>query len=118
VPVNADGRWRSLFEALALPSADVASLANLFPWLRDLPPRVLAHLEAEALYAPYLARHASERALLAREEALAIPPDLEAIVLKALDKDRARRYESPNQLAADVGRHLAGEAVVAEPPRW
>ncbi len=42
--------------------------------------------------------------------------ELDWIVMKALDKDRARRYESPNQLAADVQRHLSGEAVVAAPP--
>ncbi len=41
--------------------------------------------------------------------------ELDWIVMKALDKDRARRYESPGQLAADVERHLAGEAVVAAP---
>ncbi len=41
--------------------------------------------------------------------------ELDWIVMKALDKDRARRYESPNQLGADVQRHLAGEAVVAAP---
>src|SRR5262249_18711146 len=37
------------------------------------------------------------------------------IVMKALDKDRSRRYESPNQLASDVRRYLAGEAIVAAP---
>jgi len=94
VPVNADGRWRSLFEALALPSSSVAALGVLFPWLRGLPSRVLAHLEAEALYAPYLARHESERALLAREEALAIPPDLDFAAIAGLSnemKDRLAR---------------------------
>jgi len=42
--------------------------------------------------------------------------ELDWIVMKALDKDRTRRYETPNLLAADVQRHLAGEAVVAAPP--
>ncbi len=41
--------------------------------------------------------------------------ELDWIVMKALDKDRARRYETPNQLAEDVRRHLTGEAVVAAP---
>ncbi len=41
--------------------------------------------------------------------------ELDWIVMKALDKDRARRYESPNLLAADVQRHLDGEAVLAAP---
>jgi serine/threonine protein kinase/WD40 repeat protein len=47
---------------------------------------------------------------------LLIKGELDWIVMKALDKDRARRYETPSQLAADVQRHLAGEAVIAAPP--
>ena len=42
--------------------------------------------------------------------------ELDWIVLKALEKDRARRYESAGQLAADVSRFLAGEEVLAHPP--
>jgi len=42
--------------------------------------------------------------------------DLDWIVMKCLEKDRTRRYETANGLASDVERHLAGEAVVAAPP--
>ncbi len=42
--------------------------------------------------------------------------ELDWIVMKALDKDRARRYETANGFAADVQRYLAGEAVLAHPP--
>ncbi len=42
--------------------------------------------------------------------------ELDWIVMKSLDKDRARRYETPSALAADVERHLKGEAVQAAPP--
>jgi WD40 repeat protein/serine/threonine protein kinase len=42
--------------------------------------------------------------------------DLDWITLKALEKDRARRYASAAELAADVGRHLKDEPVVARPP--
>src|SRR4029079_1145787 len=45
--------------------------------------------------------------------------ELDWIVMKALGKDRARRYESPEELAADVGRYLHEEAVLACPPsKW
>jgi tetratricopeptide (TPR) repeat protein len=36
--------------------------------------------------------------------------------MKALEKDRGRRYETANGFAADVQRYLAGEAVQAVPP--
>ncbi len=42
--------------------------------------------------------------------------ELDWIVLKALEKDRARRYDSANGFAADVQRYLSGEAVQAHPP--
>jgi tetratricopeptide (TPR) repeat protein len=42
--------------------------------------------------------------------------ELDWIVMKALEKDRERRYESANEFAADVQRYLAGEAVQAAPP--
>ncbi|MCP4898990.1 MAG: serine/threonine protein kinase [bacterium] len=42
--------------------------------------------------------------------------DLDWIVLKALEKDRTRRYESAYGFAADVRRHLANQPVVASPP--
>ena len=43
--------------------------------------------------------------------------DLDWIVLKALEKDRNRRYESAAGLAADIQRHLVDEPVIAAPPR-
>ncbi len=42
--------------------------------------------------------------------------ELDWIVMKALDKDRNRRYETANELARDVDRHLHDEPVLACPP--
>jgi hypothetical protein len=42
--------------------------------------------------------------------------DLDWIVMKALEKDRARRYETANGLAMDVQRYLNNEPVIARPP--
>jgi serine/threonine protein kinase/tetratricopeptide (TPR) repeat protein len=42
--------------------------------------------------------------------------ELDWIVMKALEKDRGRRYETANGLAMDVRRYLSGDAVVAAPP--
>jgi serine/threonine protein kinase len=40
--------------------------------------------------------------------------DLDSIVLKALEKQRTRRYGSPSELATDIGRHLRHEPVMAQ----
>ncbi|HXJ56675.1 MAG TPA: serine/threonine-protein kinase [Verrucomicrobiae bacterium] len=42
--------------------------------------------------------------------------DLDWIVMKCLEKDRARRYETANGLAADIQRHLSNVPVLASPP--
>jgi WD40 repeat protein/serine/threonine protein kinase/tetratricopeptide (TPR) repeat protein len=42
--------------------------------------------------------------------------DLDWIVMKALEKDRNRRYETANGFAADIGRYLSDEPVEACPP--
>ena len=42
--------------------------------------------------------------------------DLDWIVMKALEKDRTRRYGGPSDLAADLARHLGHEPVLAGPP--
>ena len=44
--------------------------------------------------------------------------DLEWIVLKAIEKDRNRRYTSPQDLADDLERHARNEPVLAGPPSW
>jgi serine/threonine protein kinase len=46
----------------------------------------------------------------------AVRGDLDWIVMKCLEKDRSRRYETAESLAADLARHLAGQAVLAAPP--
>jgi serine/threonine protein kinase/tetratricopeptide (TPR) repeat protein len=42
--------------------------------------------------------------------------DLDWIVMRALEKDRRRRYETPDAFASDVARHLRSEPVLASPP--
>jgi len=54
----------------------------------------------------------SEPSTLARQ----LHGDLDWITMKALEKDRTRRYDSPGELAADIGRHLRDEPVMAGPP--
>jgi tRNA uridine 5-carboxymethylaminomethyl modification enzyme len=89
--VNADGRRRSVLEALALPAATPEALLRLFPRLATLAPTVRAQLEAEALYAPYLERQAAEMRALAREERLAIPDGLDFAAIPGLSTEMRQR---------------------------
>jgi serine/threonine protein kinase len=69
---------------------------------------------------PAIVHRAADRATARRLSpsalSAALRGDLDWIVLKALEKDRQRRYVSPAELAADLHRHAKHEAVLARPP--
>src|SRR5688572_1313523 len=76
------------------------------------PPKPSTRLSQDTATAASVAarRHTEPRKLGAL-----IRGDLDWIVMKALEKDRQRRYETASGLAMDVARYLAGEAVLAAP---
>ena len=79
------------------------------------PPRPshrLSTLDAEAI-----STITAHRGVDARRLGSILRGDLDWIVMKALEKDRSRRYESASALAADIERYLANEPVEARPPR-
>ncbi len=76
------------------------------------PPRPSTKVSTSDALPNIAARRAIEPADLKR----ALRGDLDWIVMKALEKDRTRRYETANGFAADVLRHLANEPVLAAPP--
>jgi eukaryotic-like serine/threonine-protein kinase len=80
----------------------------------DEPPRPTMRLHRLGPTATEIARrrHMDVRAL-----ARVVRGDLDWITMKALEKDRARRYPSASEFAADITRHLCDEVVLARPPR-
>ncbi|MCH8315198.1 MAG: serine/threonine protein kinase, partial [Planctomycetes bacterium] len=61
----------------------------------------------------YIAKHRkTDPAHLSRQ----LRGDLDWIIMKSLEKERTRRYETANGLAADLRRHLSDEPVLASPP--
>ncbi len=76
------------------------------------PPRPSLRLSsAETLPSVAAGRH-TEPARLTK----LVRGELDWIVMKALEKDRTRRYETANGFASDVLRYLSGEPVLAAPP--
>jgi tetratricopeptide (TPR) repeat protein len=59
---------------------------------------------------------AQGRGLVPRALARRLRRDLDAIVTKAIEKDPARRYATPSDLAADLDRHLHHRPIHAHPP--
>jgi tetratricopeptide (TPR) repeat protein len=59
---------------------------------------------------------AGNRGLDVKRLAQLLSGDLDWIVMKALDKDRDRRYPTPGSFAEDIERYLHDEAITARPP--
>ncbi|MEO8505877.1 MAG: serine/threonine-protein kinase [Acidobacteriota bacterium] len=95
-------------------SLRVAAYGEILRIIREVePPRPSTRLSRSvATIAGVAASRATESAKLAAT----LRGELDWIVMKSLEKDRQRRYETPNSLAMDVRRHLAGEVVLAAPP--
>jgi hypothetical protein len=71
----------------------------------------LSTLEGEDLTSIARCRHTEAPKLIHQ-----VRGDLDWIVMKCLEKDRGRRYETANGLAIDLQHHLADEPVAARPP--
>lgn len=76
------------------------------------PPRPSTRLSSSNTLASLAAGRQIEPARLTK----LVRGELDWIVMKALEKDRSRRYETANGFAMDVQRYLAGESVLAVPP--
>jgi len=69
-----------------------------------------------SLNQPTLATLAASRRIEPKRLGTLVRGELDWIVMKALEKNRKRRYETPTSLANDIHAHLKGEPIQAAPP--
>ena len=89
------------------------AILEMMRMVREVEPE---HLSTKASSADALPNIAASRGLETAQLLSFLRGDVDWIVLKALEKDRERRYESANGMATDILRYLANEPVVARPP--
>jgi WD40 repeat protein len=100
------------FEASDLVSAGLDHMRRMIR--EQEPPRPSTRLTT--MMAGELTTTAERRRIDAPKLIHLVRGDLDWIVMKCLEKDRTRRYETANGLARDIERHLGNEPVVARPP--
>jgi eukaryotic-like serine/threonine-protein kinase len=99
------------FDSRSLRSAAYGEIQRIIREVEPPKPSTRLSQSKETLAGVAAKRHTEPGRL-----ASTIRGELDWIVMKALEKDRQRRYETANGLAMDIRRYLSGEAVVAAPP--
>ena len=87
IHVNADGQRRSIRDLLAFPGVTLATFETIRPEIRGWTAQVRQQVEIDAGYAGYLDRQASDAEALRREEALALPVDLDYAAIGSLSNE-------------------------------
>ena len=101
------------FDSRTLLDAGYAEMQRIIR--EEDPPRPstrVSHFDADTVTNLAELRHSSSAAM--RRD---LQGDLDWIIMKGLEKDPARRYESVAALADDIERHLNHQPVIARPPR-
>ncbi len=94
LPVNQDGIRRNALDLLAFPGVDLARLALIWPELGGLDGDTAEQIQNDARYAGYVERQRDAVQAMRREEARALPADLD--------------YSAISGLSAELSRKLAG----------
>lgn len=87
VRVNADGQRRSIRDLLSFPGVTLDTFLPVRPEIAAWPRQVREQIEIDAGYAGYLDRQASDAEALRREEALALPVDLDYAAIGGLSNE-------------------------------
>jgi len=90
-----------------------AAIDEVFKIIREEDPPKPSNRLSTLLSRPEIA---SRRGIEPKKLSGFVRGELDWIVMKTLEKDRARRYETANGLAADIQRYLDDQPVVASPP--
>jgi len=87
IRVNEDGQRRSLAQLLAYPGVGWTEAERLWPEVRAWAPAVREQIEVDAAYAGYLDRQQAEVDAFRRDEALALPADLDYAAVPGLSNE-------------------------------
>jgi tRNA uridine 5-carboxymethylaminomethyl modification enzyme len=102
VSVNKDGQRRNVLDLLAYADIDWEHLVGVWPELSAVEPAIREQLECDALYAGYMDRHDADVEAFRKDEALALPADLDYKAVGSLSNEIRAKLEQvrPETLGA------------------
>jgi len=89
-----DGHRRTAFELLSYPDVGLADVSRIWPRLGALPAKVAEQLEIDAKYDVYLSRQTADIAAYRRDEALALPDDLDYAAIVGLSNEARHKLST------------------------
>jgi tRNA uridine 5-carboxymethylaminomethyl modification enzyme len=92
--LNQDGQRRTAFQLLSHSGQSVAALARIWPELGDIPAPLAEKLETDATYAVYLDRQVRDIAAFKRDEAVALPEELDFGVISGLSHELRMKLDA------------------------
>ncbi len=108
ITVGADGIWRSAMRLLAHPGLDIPRLVTVWPELGKVPMKIAEQMEIEAAYAVYLDRQQADIQAFRRDEALAIPGDLEFDHVGSLSNEAREKLERARPATLGAAARISG----------
>jgi tRNA uridine 5-carboxymethylaminomethyl modification enzyme len=105
LPIKADGSRQSLYDWLRFPAVSLESLAPLIELDVDLADDLIAEIEEDAVYAPYLARQDAELRDLRANERVVLGGDIDYRAITGLSNEMVERLSlAQPETLAEAGR--------------
>ena len=108
VSINQDGVIRSSLDLLAYPDIDWARLATLWPELAPIPSGIAEQLTIDARYDGYLARQRQDIVAYRRDEALALPSDLDYAAIGSLSNEVRQKLQANKPATLGQAARISG----------
>jgi tRNA uridine 5-carboxymethylaminomethyl modification enzyme len=106
--VNLDGRRRSAHDLLGYPNINLNKLLPLWPALAGLRPDIAEQIEIEGAYAGYLERQVADIRAYRRDEALALPADLDYAGIASLSAEARQKLEAARPATLGAAARISG----------
>jgi tRNA uridine 5-carboxymethylaminomethyl modification enzyme len=108
IPVNQDGVRRDVADLLRHPELDVARLARVWPELASLALDVREQIEIDARYAGYIERQEADIRAFRRDEALALPADLDVDAIGSLSAEVRQKLRQVRPATLGAAARIPG----------
>lgn len=108
VAINQDGVRRTARDLLGYPHIGWQTLTALWPALHDVAPDMAGQMEIEALYAGYMDRHDADIAAYRKDEALALPEDLDYDQVGSLSNEVRQKLSAARPQTLGAASRIPG----------